>query len=308
MQKNKNPLDLKVIASLSEFKQFMFDQIVPVKDLKDHKGEPLDKVITYWRRQQLLPFIGEGSWLKISFAQLVWLRILDSLREISFPVNQMKKICDYFFLDAYNDNLPQKNIEFNKEEIIKRKLAGTQTEEDEQLLTYLNDFLLDESFLYALKFDVNYLTNLIIHAISQGKDAKIIIYFNGGVAEYLDTDFIGHKVFTYKPGQPHICLSLIHFLNEFMDNDALAPLLMPQLLNDDEKKVLREMRRKNIKEIVIHNNNQPERRIESSKTGVLTKKEAEEIKKILGLKNYERITIDTIDEKSLSFKKTRKYL
>ena len=97
MQKNKNPLDLKVIASLSEFKQFMFDQIVPVKDLKDHKGEPLDKVITYWRRQQLLPFIGEGSWLKISFAQLVWLRILDSLREISFPVNQMKKICDYFF-------------------------------------------------------------------------------------------------------------------------------------------------------------------------------------------------------------------
>jgi len=101
---------------------------------------------------------------------------------------------------------------------------------------------------------------------------------------------------------------LTYFLNEFIENDVLETLLMPQLLNDDEKKVLREMRRKNIKEIVIYNNDQPVRRIESSKTGVLTKKEAEDVKKILGLTNYERITIETMDEKSLSFKKTRKYI
>jgi len=308
MEKNKNSLELKVIVSLSEFKQFMFDKIVPVKDLKDYKKMPLEKVITYWRRHELLPFVGEGSWLQISFAQLVWLRILDSLREISFPVEKMKKICDYFFKDAYVNDLPKHNIEFNKQEIEKKIIAGTQSEEDDQLLAYLKVILLDEKLLYALKFDVNYLTNLIIHAISQGKDAKIIIYFNGDVAEFLDNDFIGHKAFDSTPAQPHICLSLVHFLNEFMEDETLKPLLTPQLLSDDEKKVLREMRRENIKEIVIHNNNQPERRIESSKTGVLSKKEAEEIKKILGLKNYERITIDTIDEKSLSFKKTRKYL
>lgn len=308
MKENKNSQELKVIASLSEFKQFMFDKIVPVKDLTDHKGKPLEKVLAYWRRNELLPFVGEGKWLQISFAQLIWLRILDSLREINFPVDKMKKICDYFFKDAYFDQLPQKNIEYNKQEILKKIKAGTQSDEDDQLLRYLETFLLDEHFLYALNFDVNYLTNLIISAISNGKEITIQIYFNGQVAEFLDNKLIGHKDIEANPLQPHIRLSLTHFLNEFIEDDVLETLLMPQLLNDDEKKVLREMRRKNIKEIVIYNNDKQERRIESSKTGVLTKKDAEDVKKILGLTNYERITIETMDEKSLSFKKTRKYI
>ncbi|MEI6596193.1 MAG: hypothetical protein WCO28_11570 [Bacteroidota bacterium] len=308
MDTNKNLPEVKETVSLSEFKQFMFDKIVPVKDLKDHKGMPLEKVLAYWRRKELLPFIGEGSWLEISFAQLIWIRILDSLREISFPVGKMKKICVYFFKDAYFNDLPKKNIEFNKQEIEKKIKAGTQTEEDEHLLKYLDGFLLDKNLLSALKFDVNYLTNLIISAIAQGKEAIIKIKFNGEVAEFLDNEFIGHNGVDTNRHQPHICLSLTYFLNEFIENDVLETLLMPQLLNDDEKKVLREMRRKNIKEIVIYNNDQPVRRIESSKTGVLTKKEAEDVKKILGLTNYERITIETMDEKSLSFKKTRKYI
>ena len=123
--------------SLSEFREFMFKKIVPLKDLKDNKGEPLAKVLAFWRRNDLIPYVTPGKWMGISFAQLIWIRILDDLRDINFPVEKMKLLCDYFYKDAYFDDLPQKNLESNKKEILKRKSLGTQTEEDEYMLQYI---------------------------------------------------------------------------------------------------------------------------------------------------------------------------
>ena len=44
------------------------------------------------------------------------------------------------------------------------------------------------------------------------------------------------------------------------------------------------------------------------KDGMITGAKADEIRKILGLKNYQQITIDTRDETTIAFKKTYKNL
>jgi hypothetical protein len=294
--------------SFLEFREFMFETIVPVKELFDRKGKPLEKILAFWRRKGLTPFIGHGKWIKISFAQLIWLRILDDLREISFPVEKMKLICDYFFKDADRDNLASKNLKSNMEEIKKKKAAGTQSEEDEQYLSQIESFLKDPNMLYILKFDINYLANLITRVISSGNDGFIYIFFDGKAVEYVGQEYKGHgdsKKIDFN--KPHVCLPISHYLKEFINDEELSKLLMPRLLNEDEIKVLKEMRRNNIKEITIRRaGDKKGTRIESTKEGLLSKEQAKQIKELLGMKNYERITIDTMDEKTLSFKRTRK--
>lgn len=297
----------KKAISLSEFREFLFEKIVPVKDLKDNKGQPLAKILAFWRRNGLIPYVNPGKWMGISFAQLIWIRILDDLRDINFPVEKMKLLCDYFYKDAYGDDLPKKNMESNKKDILNRKSLGTQTEEDEYMLLHIENVFKYPVALTILKFDVNYLSNFIAATISNSEDGTIYIFFDGKVAEYIGQDFWGHKSFEPNFLEPHIKLTISHYLKEFIADNEIAKLLLPQLLNDDETKVLREMRRKNVKEITIyrHNEDKP-MRIESSMTGVVTAKNATEIMEMLGLKNYERITLETMDGNSLAFKVTRK--
>src|SRR5690242_1984102 len=96
------------LLSLLEFKKFLYDQIVPVDYIKDLSGEPILKIIPFWRKKALLPFIQTGRHFKISFAQLMWIRILDQLRHLGYPLTGMQKITDYFYKDAYEGHLPKK--------------------------------------------------------------------------------------------------------------------------------------------------------------------------------------------------------
>lgn len=113
------------LITLAEFKEFMFKQIVPLSDLKDYEGKPIEKLFPFWRRNNLLPFIHKGKHIdiEISFVQMIWLRILDTLRALSYPINDIEKVAEYFFKDAYFDELPKKNIEYNKQLLTEKKRA-----------------------------------------------------------------------------------------------------------------------------------------------------------------------------------------
>ncbi len=300
-QINSNKTDL---ASLREFQKFLFEPIVPILDLLDYRGESFKKILPFWRRNGLLPFLGAGKWSKFSFGQMVWVRILDDLKQINYPLEMLKLICSYFFNDAKEIELWKRNIEFNIEQVYRKGPWRTLSLDDKSLLATLQYSLMNDKL--SLEFNVNYLNMLLNASIVSRKAGKIHISFDGQVSEYVGDNYIGHKSIIPIASTPFITLNINKYLEEFIDDKEIGMLLKPQLLNDDEIKVIREMRQKNVKEIVIYNNNQQTRWIESSKTGVLTKKEAEEVRKILGLTNYERITIETIDKESLSFKKTRK--
>ena len=74
----------------------------------------------------------------------------------------------------------------------------------------------------------------------------------------------------------------------------------------DERNVLEELRNENIQELTIKKNGKIIERIDTTNGGIITGEKAKEIKRLLGLKNYEDIEFSTRDEKTLSFKKKRK--
>jgi len=296
------------LITLAEFKEFMFKQIVPLSDLKDYEGKPIEKLFPFWRRNNLLPFIHKGKHIdiEISFVQMIWLRILDTLRALSYPINDIEKVAEYFFKDAYFDELPKKNIEYNKQLLTEKKENTLLTEEEETLLLEIENFLQNENLLYVLKFDVNYLSNLINYCITSSLEAGILIYANGRVVEKIGQTTFSHKEIDFNMNAPHIYLSIKYFLEEFIDDEDLQKIIMPHLLNDDEKYILKELRNNNIHELNIRKKGGDIFRVDTASDGLISGAKAKEIKKILGLKNYEEVEISTRDEKNLSFKKKTK--
>jgi hypothetical protein len=292
--------------SLAEFRQFMYEKIVPLEDLTDMNDEPLGKSFAYWRRHRLLPFIAKGKWIKITFSQLIWVRMLDTLRSLGYTIENTQRVCDYLFKDAYDNDLPERNIKDNRDLFKMKELAGTISDQESIVLQQIEEIANDKVLLYLLKYDINYLTNLITSCLSSGEEAGLLIFKDGEVGEHLGTHYFSHSGKIIDHTKPHIYLSITYFLKEFIDSEELQSLIMPQLLNDDEKSVLKELRNKNVNEIVIKRNGNNDLRIESSRNGVVTGEEMKEIRRILGLRNYEEIKLSTRDEKTLNFKRTKK--
>jgi hypothetical protein len=288
------------LISLVEFREFLFNTIVPIEDIKDKDGKEISEMLFYWRKKNLVPFIPSGKHtFNVSFADIVWFRILDILREFSYPEKKVKLICDYFFKDAYFDELPKKNFLYHKRELNKKKLAGTISESEQGTLDFIEQSLKDETFLYALRFEVNYLTNLITDCIAQAEDKEILIYQDGRVAELHGDIYYTHSDFNVDPTEPCIHISLRYLFKEFVRKDDLSKLFLPHALNEKEKDLLKRIKDKKVKEIVIKAKDGEINKIEIKKDEVVKGAKAQKIRTILGLKNYQHITVKTIDDKSI---------
>jgi hypothetical protein len=304
MKKNNFPDNQQI--SFSEFREFMFSTIVPIKDIKDSKGEFISIILPYWRRHGLLPFFQRGKWsIEISFAQFMWLRVLDTLREFGVSIKPMAQICDYFFKDAYNDDLPRKNLLANKSVLDTKVSNGTSTEDDESLLAEINRMLGDGVLMHGLKFDINYFTKLITESIAMEMDAGFVVFTNGEVIEYMGENYFSHRKTSFDLTKPHIRLSVKYYLEEFVSKEDLKKLFEPTMLNANEKEVLKALRKNNTS-ITIKKKDGQIVKIESTNEGTISDTKAKEIKDILGLRNYEEITISSRDDKTLIFKKIKK--
>jgi DNA-binding transcriptional MerR regulator len=295
--------------NMAAFRQNFLQPVIDIGKIKGFDGKPLYKSLPYWRRNKLLPFIPQGNWgYEISPSQVIWLRILDHLRALGYPVSDTERVADYFFKDAYFDDLPTKNLLARKKELEKKEKLGKLDQEDAYLLSELERILQDSVLLYGLKFDVSYLSNLVSWCINAGLEAGILIFPDGNVAERRDDKIDNHRGEKFDFEAPHIYISIKALLKEFIEDEELNSFISPYLLEDEEKFVLKELRNKNIKEIRILVQSAKIVRIDSKSKESITEEQTEKIKKILRMKNYEEVSISTRDNKTLTFNRTKKIM
>lgn len=300
--KSIDPAAKSRLLSLEEFEKLKFDHIIKLSDAGVDQ-----KLIAYWRREGLLDFFQKGKWARLSFMQVLWLRVLNTLRDLGCPLSTLKKMHEYFLKRAYFDDVPRLNFLSLKEKLERKQKDKTITEKEIEDLKLINTFLMDKGLMYGLKLDINYFSNLISEFLRFRTETGILIYPNGVIAEYSDGTYFTNEPEKLDPSAPHIYLPLKHYMVDFIEDEQLSQFISPlELLNEYEQKVLREMRNKNVREISIQLDGGKIRKIESTKNGTITGSQAKEIRKILGLGNYEEIKISTMDESSLAFKKTKK--
>lgn len=307
---------------LSDFPGLMYDRLVPLSELHllrnpgiatkktmaSQENANFHHYLNYWRRNGLLPFIEKGQWGKLSFVQLIWIQILESMREFGLSLDIMKNVCDYFFLDAYNDNVPKKNLSYTKKLLEEKQTAGMITLEEKNHLEFIKRNMSNEQWFTTLKYDINYLTNLIVACIKENWLGGIVIFTDGTVGEFINGSYTTHKKEVVNPEKPHVYLPLKYYLSTFFDDSELAAMVNPVLLTEDEKLIVREIRKGNIREVRVEVEKGKIKRFDSTKEGTISKEEAKEIMQRLGMKNYERIVLETRDEKTISIKRTKKNL
>ncbi len=292
------------LLSLQEFNRLKFERILPIYELGISRQQ-----IAYWRREGLLLFIEKGRWGKVSCVDAIWLMLLDSVRGLGLGIGTMKTLTEYFLKRGHDDDVARQNLLHNKVVLEKRKttLGGTLDGEDKRVLDDINDTLQNHILLYALRWDVNYFSNLITHSLLSRSEVAILIFADGQIVEQ---GFSGHRTFPEKKVDltaPHIKLSLNYYLKEFVSKKELSQfLLLTHLFSKEEQAVLEEIKNKNVSEIVITLSGGEIKRIDSTQQGSVTDEQAKEIRRVLGLKNYERIVVDTRDATTLSVRRTKK--
>lgn len=294
--------------SLNEFHDIMYEHVVPLNELSDYQDEPLRKTIPTWRKHGLLPFLPEGAWARISFAQLFWLRVLDTLRQFGYPMKWMHSAAEYFFKDAYDDNLPERNIRQHVDTLKKKDEPDM---EERELLVKLQEALRDKEFLYGLKWSINYLTYLITNFLLKGVDCGILFFAEGEVVEKRGDEYHSHRTHETDATlrarlEPHIYISLVDYLRGLIGDEPLSQLLVPQILNTEEKMVLKAVRDKNLKELHITLLDGEIKSIKATSHHTVTKQHARMIKETLGMKSYQNLTLKTVDGKSLFIKREQK--
>ncbi len=94
-------------------------------------------------------------------------------------------------------------------------------------------------------------------------------------------------------------------MTEFIQKEELQKLFVPSILNNNEKEVLKALRQKDTT-ITIKKQKGEIVKIESSIDGVISDNDAVKIRELLGIGNYQQITISTRNSKTLVFKKVKK--
>lgn len=263
-----------------------------------------------WKLKGLLDFVDKGAWARLSLVELIWIRVLETMRKFGCSVELMRKIYSDYFTRAFDENLAEKNTKANIDYYKQQKKIRSLTDEEEQQLHQLQYLYKDKIILTALRTEISYFSQLIFECLQYKVETGIIIFEDGSF-----NDFVNHQD-KLQPGiniinlnKPHLYIPISHYILDFLEEDEHFHFLSNVgLLDEDELRVIKEMRNKNIRTITITFNekdHKPEK-IESDKRGIITGEKAKEIMRILGLKNYMGIELNTRDGKTLSFKQTEK--
>jgi len=263
----------------------------------------------YWKQKGFLHTIDNNKKASLNLVECIWIEILITLKNFGCSAKTMEMAFKALFLDAYSENLAKK---FNEEHLMYYKdLKKTRplTAEEETIFGIRVQVSTDPLLADFLSREISYLYNMITETLEKNADAGIIITEDGKCNRYFIYPNTAAEESLYDNNTPHIKVPVSYFLKKFIEDDTRAePLNKTGVLTDNELTVVKEMRNNNIRSIKVHfrHDDHNIEKIEVEEKGLLSKAKSEEIMGIMGMKNYNKIELNTRDGHQLSFTRTTK--
>jgi hypothetical protein len=240
-------------VELSDEQMLVSDQAYPNKFEME--------MIRFWRKKGLLPFFEDGKHARISLAQLMWLRFLSELRNISSGASILIEAHDFLIKRAYDDNLALKNL-IALEDNLKKKIDENAADEpSKNTLAYVKNIQADPLLLYSLKMDINYFTMSIIDTVINHNNVAITYGIKkeftspkGHYENKPDFDIVnysGHQLIE-NLSKPIVTLPLNFFVKEvFEDCNLSENAFNIQILNEKEKNLFSLIRERKVNEVKL---------------------------------------------------------
>jgi hypothetical protein len=176
-------MDINYLDSyISRFPNVLLSHTLKLTDITDSKPIKLDddqtleskeafpnkfelEVVRFWRKKKLLPFFEEGKHAKISISQLMWLRFLENLRNLSASTAVLEAAHEYFLKRAYDQNLALKNY-IALQDSLQDELKKNPNNQDAKIkLDHVVSILKDPLLMYSVKIDMNYFNMYIMDEV-----------------------------------------------------------------------------------------------------------------------------------------------
>jgi hypothetical protein len=250
----------------------------------------------------LLSTIDSGAWAEISFIEYLWLRVLENMRGFGCSLKLMQKIHYELFVKAYEENLAERTLSERIAFYRNKAKLGMISDFESQELAACESIAKDPLIGIALRTDITYFSQKILGCFENGEDLNLIIYPDETY------DFIYENKNSAKSARPHIFISLSYFIAQLLEDEDKDDFVSNAgIFSEDEMRVIRELRNKNVDSITIsfHEDGKV-KNIDYDKKGLIQGDKVTDVMRILGLKNFDSITMNIRNGTTLSFKKTGK--
>ena len=135
------------------------------------------EVVRFWRKKNLLPFFEEGKHAKISLAQLMWLRFLESLRNLSPNISVLEGAFDFFLKSAFDNNIAFRSL-IELELKLKTDILKNPDDSDlVELLKTVTEVLKKQILQDSLRTDLNYFNMYVMDEIINAPNSNIIFTY-----------------------------------------------------------------------------------------------------------------------------------
>ena len=168
------------LTDITDSKAIRLDdnQILDSKEAFPNKFEL--EVIRFWRKKKLLPFFEEGKHAKISISQLMWLRFLENLRNLSPNTAVLEAAHEYFLKRAYDQNLALKNYIALQDSLQKELALNPNNQVAKTKLDQVVSILKDPLLMYSVKIDMNYFNMYIMDEVINTPEIKTLFTYRMG--------------------------------------------------------------------------------------------------------------------------------
>jgi hypothetical protein len=260
----------------------------------------------HWKSQGLIDFDDSNSdkrtWVKLNIFDFVWLKILNTSREFGLSIPSLLELKKYTMLDVmevvFND--------FDTYKESRKELFGLTDEQVDEEFKLIEKVLLErkncdeeEKLLYT------YLGNIINSILINNVDASLIITKSNTLFDFTYVfynqyvDIINEHTSIFE--KPHLNIPIRQIIFEFLEEPRNEKYLdVWGFIRKDERKVLDALRNKDFVELIIKRKGQSEDFIiEATVEKDVMNEKAKEVRRILGMNEYQEVTVKLRNDKHL---------
>lgn len=264
--------------------------------------------------------IKKRKWVYLNMFEAIWLLIVKDLRKFNLDLKTIIELKNFLNKSSV---FTQENLEGISEEQLKNVVEQIVDEQfdgsfDMSLVTLENIKLLSESDDPIIKFYTSQIGTLIYYILISKQLPSILIYKNEEITSF---GILNQKIFIHEMGLDNffdftmkafssdyfINVPVINVFNHLFEEENLEKYLnYYQLFSESEKEILHALRKDDFKEIIIYRESAEKYIITTTHSVELKNQQASELRKILGLKQYEKAEIIYRNDKHLVVHNTTK--
>jgi hypothetical protein len=267
----------------------------------------------HWKKEGVIDWGSEKendkrSWIRLNIYDFTWIKIVQTAREFGIPLSVLKQMKDELFLNYIDYILNEKEIFLEYQ----RKILGKTEAEIEDVKLFL-EFASQQTI--DIESDERHLVTIfgsMIHEMILTQNEVAILFYWGKAG--FKFDFLVHVENEPMSStnlnilcKPVLIIPIRSFIKEFLEDASNSSNLEYWgFISPREKKVLEAIKSKDFKSINIKLNPDQSIIIEGTEEIDLRDTKAKDVRRILGLKEYDEITVKYRNDKHVFIKNTRR--